>query len=96
MNLYTTELRTLRGYYQSDVYVVADTKEEALSKLLEAVRAYVLETTEAAAGYCCYTEAFADEPDWPSQFETFMENVHDEAHRCLELVPSNVIVAVTI
>lgn len=91
MKLWTANLETLKGFYASDAYVVAMTKEEALVGVMNGLRAYV-EQEVNSYGYIPYTESYHGDPEWEPQLAAFYAEVQKEADEKLREVPTGVII----
>ena len=91
MMLWHMHSNVLQGFYASEVYVIASTKEEAIQRALVAYDAWLKEQVD---DYCFdpLTSAFPGEPDYPADAAAVRAKFAAELHVSLEACPENAII----
>lgn len=93
MQLWTAHLTSLRGFYASDAYVVAENRHSAAWRVLQGVQTYLDREIEES-GYVALVDGDPDDPDWSDRARMFLVEIYQEALENLELVPGSVIIKI--
>ena len=94
MKLYTAHLSTLRGFYASNVYVVAPDILQAVQRAMYGIKNYVAEQIQDYGGFFVLSCSQPDEPGHVEELAEFYVNVEFELRRRLVEIPEGVIVNV--
>lgn len=97
MTLFTAHLKALRGFYASDVYVVAENREQALERALAALETYFDgQVQEFGVSFLIRdSDNMPDDPEFSQNRADWLEEIKGELEQML--VPaSDVIINVRI
>ena len=94
MKLYTAHLESLRGFYASNVYVLAPDILQAVQRALRGIKSYVAEQIDDYGGFFVLNCSQPDEPGHAEELAEFYRRVEIELRRKLYEIPEGVIINV--
>jgi hypothetical protein len=81
----------LRGFYASEIYLVAETREVAIDLAIHAFKTWV-ESEEADYSYNPLIEAWPGEFEYPEQLRNLYDDFRTEAKAKLAVVSENAVI----